>query len=94
MKHWVVCYDITTKRAKTRRKLAKLLEGYGQRVQYSVFEIKLTEAEHDRVLDKIKLLLDSESDRFIMYPLTPTALEDSFYLGDVHQYEIPAVLVL
>ena len=33
---YVVCYDIT--RDRTRNRVRKLLNGYGERVQYSVFE--------------------------------------------------------
>ena len=33
---WVVAYDSPNTRR--RRKLAKLLEGYGERLQWSVFE--------------------------------------------------------
>ena len=36
---WVVAYDSPSN--KRRRKLAKLLEGYGERLQWSVFECRL-----------------------------------------------------
>ena len=36
---WVVAYDSPNTRR--RRKLAKLLEGYGERLQWSVFECRL-----------------------------------------------------
>jgi CRISPR-associated protein Cas2 len=36
---WVVAYD--SPNTKRRRKLAKLLEGYGERLQLSVFECRL-----------------------------------------------------
>lgn len=36
---WVVAYDSPNN--KRRRKLAKLLEGYGERLQWSVFECRL-----------------------------------------------------
>ena len=38
---YVVSYDIISDR--TRRKLSKILEGYGVRIQYSVFECRLNE---------------------------------------------------
>lgn len=94
MRHWVACYDIPTSRARIRRKVARLLDGYGERVQFSVFEIKLTEGEQRRLLEQLKSLLDPAQDRFIMYSLTPSSLKDSIYLGDVSPYRIPEVLVL
>ena len=36
---YVVSYDITSDRL--RNKIAKTLEGYGTRIQYSVFECRL-----------------------------------------------------
>jgi CRISPR-associated protein Cas2 len=36
---WVVAYD--SPNTKRRRKLAKLLEGFGERLQWSVFECRL-----------------------------------------------------
>ncbi|MFM9104953.1 MAG: CRISPR-associated endonuclease Cas2 [Cyanobium sp.] len=36
---WVIAYDSPS--SKRRRKLAKLLEGYGERLQLSVFECRL-----------------------------------------------------
>lgn len=44
---YVVSYDIASDR--TRRKLAKLLEGYGVRIQYSVFECRLTEKRFQKM---------------------------------------------
>lgn len=37
---YVISYDISSDRLRT--KVAKLLEGYGVRVQYSVFECRIT----------------------------------------------------
>jgi CRISPR-associated protein Cas2 len=36
---WVIAYDCPSN--KRRRKLAKVLEGYGERLQWSVFECRL-----------------------------------------------------
>jgi CRISPR-associated protein Cas2 len=36
---WVIAYDSPSD--KRRRKMAKLLEGYGERLQWSVFECRL-----------------------------------------------------
>ncbi len=44
MKKFVMCYDIPEDRKRAR--LARLCERYGVRVQYSVFEFRLTESDH------------------------------------------------
>lgn len=53
---YVVSYDIESD--KIRTKLAKLLEGYGVRIQYSVFECKLTEKRFRQLYQRIFELTD------------------------------------
>ena len=43
---WLVCYDVRD--AKRLRKTAKHMEGYGERMQYSVFRCWLTPREMER----------------------------------------------
>lgn len=45
---WLICYDV--RHPKRLRKTAKHMEGYGERMQYSVFRCWLTE----RVLQKLR----------------------------------------
>ena len=49
--YFLVIYDISDNRRRT--KLAKLLEEYGNRVQYSAFEFWLPKGEYDALLQKI-----------------------------------------
>ena len=62
----LVTYDVNTQSAKSRKRLrrvAKLCESYGQRVQNSVFECLLEPAQwatlRQRLIDEIKLEEDS-----------------------------------
>ncbi|MCD7715325.1 MAG: CRISPR-associated endonuclease Cas2 [Lachnospiraceae bacterium] len=48
---YVISYDIESDRMRT--KLAKLLEGYGVRIQYSVFECSLTEQRFKKLYREI-----------------------------------------
>lgn len=48
---YVISYDIEENRTRTR--LAKLLEGYGVRVQYSVFECELPEKRFQELYEKV-----------------------------------------
>lgn len=43
MNSYLICYDISDNR--DRNRVARLLERYGERVQYSVFEVHLGRAE-------------------------------------------------
>lgn len=52
MKRFTICYDISD--TKKRNRLVKILEEYGQRVQYSIFEFFITEAQHVRLIQNLK----------------------------------------
>lgn len=48
MKKWyLVTYDI--REAKRLRRVAKILEGYGERLQYSVFRVRVTEGQMQKL---------------------------------------------
>ena len=46
----VIAFDVASDRRRYR--LTRILEGYGHRVQESVFEAWLDEAQHQRLLDE------------------------------------------
>lgn len=48
---YLVSYDITSDRL--RNKVAKTLEGFGRRVQYSVFECEITEKRYEELYEKL-----------------------------------------
>lgn len=64
---YVVCYDVPDDRRRT--KLAKLLDGYGDRVQYSVFEVLLERTLFDNLIEDVGVLIDRSEDRVIVYAL-------------------------
>lgn len=51
---YVVSYDIP--RDKMRTKIAKELENYGVRIQYSVFECELTQVRFQKLYQKLVVL--------------------------------------
>jgi CRISPR-associated protein Cas2 len=68
MLFYVVAYDIPDD--KRRKKVADLLEGYGKRVQYSVFECLLTQAKYDELRLKLKKRVKLSEDSVRFYPLS------------------------
>ncbi len=56
-KEYLVIYDISNN--KRRAKLAKILEGYGTRVQYSAFEFKLNSVKYRKMINQATKLADS-----------------------------------
>lgn len=64
---WVVGYDITNDRRRYR--VMKTLEGYGRRVQYSVFECELTYTRRDRLERDLLRVINDKEDNIRFYPL-------------------------
>src|SRR5947209_14694556 len=63
---WLVCYDV---RDPVRlRKAARHLEGYGQRMQYSVFRCWLTVRQMEKLRWELTELLAAEDD-VLLIPL-------------------------
>ncbi|MGV8082333.1 MAG: CRISPR-associated endonuclease Cas2 [Coriobacteriia bacterium] len=68
----VVAYDVCTQDVAGRRRLrkvAKLCEGCGQRVQLSVFECRVTETELQRLVIRLRDAMDEKSDSLRLYRL-------------------------
>jgi CRISPR-associated protein Cas2 len=59
--HWyLVCYDV--REAKRLRRVAKHLEGYGERMQYSIFRCWLGGVQMQRLKWELTELLEPEDD--------------------------------
>jgi CRISPR-associated protein Cas2 len=66
----LLTYDVSTitPEGKNRlRRVAKLCEGYGLRVQKSVFEIVCTEPELLTLIDKVRRIIDHDEDSIRIY---------------------------
>jgi len=61
----VVAYDIRDDRR--RDKVAKILEGYGERVQYSVFECRLDRVQYLRLRHRLEEVIDRDADLVSFY---------------------------
>jgi len=62
-----ISYDIANDRRRTR--VAHLLEDYGKRVQYSVFDCILDERDLQRLRKKLDRVVDHEADSVRFYRL-------------------------
>jgi CRISPR-associated protein Cas2 len=63
----VIAYDIQDDRK--RAKVSKLLEKYGYRINYSVFECMLTEKQYTTIREQIKSKIDTKADTVVYYPI-------------------------
>ncbi len=76
---YVVTYDIPCD--KRRRKVANLLEGYGRRVQYSVFECVLTAVKYEELSRRLHKRIKLSEDSVRFYPLSRHTLDQVKVLG-------------
>lgn len=65
---YIITYDIPDDRR--RKKIADLLEGYGSRVQYSVFECILSRVKFNELKKRLGKIFKSGEDSIRFYPLS------------------------
>jgi CRISPR-associated protein Cas2 len=59
IQHWyLICYDIRC--PKRWRKAYKLLNGYGDRVQYSIFRCRLSQRDREKLRWELEQILTTE----------------------------------
>ena len=73
---YVVSYDIASDRL--RNKIAKILEGYGVRIQYSVFECRLNEKKYGKLLE---LMAGAKEGNIRLYSLCENCLSKICTIG-------------
>jgi CRISPR-associated protein Cas2 len=80
MKHnYLIGYDIAD--AKRLRKVAKILEGFGTRVQYSFFHCFISEGQKKRMRTLIAGEIHDGQDQIIILPVTERQLKEIEVLG-------------
>ena len=93
----LVAYDIADTEgvgASRLRRIAQVCEKYGQRVQFSVFEFRLSPARMARMLGEIQDVIDRDHDSVLVYRF-PGRLEDvrvRYGRSEVHELGHPWVL--
>lgn len=69
-KSYLVCYDISDDKRLAR--VAKTMRGYGERVQYSVFECQLNARDLARCRADLSKVIDHRKDQVIFVDLGPS----------------------
>ncbi|EDX70843.1 CRISPR-associated protein Cas2 [Coleofasciculus chthonoplastes PCC 7420] len=75
----VVVYDIPND--KRRTKLSNFLEGYGRRVQFSVFECFLSLDQMRQLYEKVKKLVEPVEDNVRFYWISEEAVSRALVIG-------------
>jgi len=79
MSEYLIAYDISDRRR--LRRVAKLMERFGARVQKSVFECVLRSSDVGQLVKEATRLIDPSVDGIRIYPLTGRARQNATLLG-------------
>jgi len=93
----VVAYDVNTETAAGRRRLRRVAlacQAFGQRVQYSVFECLVNEADYVRLQQRLRKEMDNERDSVRLYVLDEPSrrMTKHFGAGKPRDLEKPLVI--
>ncbi len=87
---YLVSYDIASDRKRT--KAAKVLEVYGVRIQFSVFECELNKTEVKQLRKKLEEFINLKTDSLMFFPLCENCYNKKITLGV--EYNIRRISVL
>lgn len=93
----LITYDVETvtlEGARRLRRVAKECQNYGQRVQNSVFECVLTEAQFALLRNKITSIIDEEKDSVRFYFLGNNWNSRVEFIGKKTSYDVTSELII
>lgn len=93
----LVAYDVSTETAEGRRRLrrvAKVCEAHGQRVQKSVFECVLNREQLEWLKHRLRRVMDPEQDSLRIYRLREPRERYLQVLGTKPPYDLHDPLVI
>lgn len=93
----LVTYDVATDTAAGRRRLrrvAKVCEGYGQRVQKSVFECIVNSVELEQLIHRLRLEINLDEDSLRVYRLREPRERYLQIIGQKPAFDLHDPLVL
>ncbi len=92
MECYLVTYD--TPNDKRRTRIANLLQGYGQRVQFSVFEVWLDDRNKRKLLRELEKVISSQEDSVRLYWLCAACQKRVTVLGQGKPPQPPAAIII
>lgn len=78
---YIVSYDIAN--PKRLRRVAKLMESFGTRIQYSVFECALDDLKLEQLKAEARLLLKTDEDQVLIISLGPSAKDATLVIDSL-----------
>ncbi|KPA14436.1 CRISPR-associated protein Cas2 [Candidatus Magnetomorum sp. HK-1] len=77
--NFLVGYDIAD--PKRLRKTAKIIQEYGNRVQYSFFHCLISKNQKRNLIDRISKIINNDEDQLILIPITKRQLQEMECIG-------------
>ena len=90
--HIVICYDIPDTKRRTR--LRRTLLGFGQPVQFSVFECELSPRQLQRMTKAVRAVIEPAEDNVRYYQLCRSCAQQVEVFGGKPLTEVKAVYVV
>lgn len=93
----LVTYDVDTvseKGQKRLRRVARVCQDYGQRVQNSVFECEVTEAQYATLKERLRTEMDEKFDSIRFYHLNRNKMHSIETLGRITSFDVNDAIVL
>ncbi|KOP26837.1 CRISPR-associated protein Cas2 [Hapalosiphon sp. MRB220] len=92
MLFYVIVYDIPCN--KRRKKVSDLLEGYGQRVQYSVFECILDQNKYKELKKRLHKQVKFPEDSVRFYPISGHTFDQIETWGEPPVIKLPGSTII
>jgi CRISPR-associated protein Cas2 len=89
---YVIAYDVSCDRR--RKKISDLLEGYGERVQYSVFECILTKNKYKNLRQRLQKCCLENEDSIRFYPISQHTLTEIEVWGKTPITKLPGSTIV
>lgn len=93
----LVTYDVDTiseKGQKRLRQVARICKDYGQRVQNSVFECEVTEAQYVQLKSALENVMDKSLDSIRFYHLSKNESRHVVTVGKKTSYNVNDAIIL
>jgi CRISPR-associated protein Cas2 len=78
-RRYLICYDIAN--ARRLRRVAKVMESYGTRLQYSVFECPLDDLRLEQLKLELRGEINSDHDQVLFVSLGPEGNDASLVIA-------------
>lgn len=78
---YLICYDIHDDRR--LRRIAKVMQAYGYRLQYSVFECALDKTRLEKLKTELEVVVKHDEDQILIINLGEKASEESLRIQSI-----------